>query len=225
MDLDAYRGVVQRIEGIVRVGDGEAAVPCCPGWRVRDVVAHLTGLCEDWVNHDLDGYASEPWTAAQIARFTGSSLDEVLASWDRAVERFAVLDDDPLMGSPARWAFGDAVIHEADIRGALDAARVPHDVVLVALRGAIARWRQVLGASVVPTLLLRVPDARDWWLGEPDDRERIEVEASAYEVFRGLAGRRSTEQVASWTWSGDPEPYLDAGLPYPFQWSPIDVID
>jgi hypothetical protein len=189
------------------------------------VVAHLTGLCEDWVNHEVDGHASEPWTASQVARFAGSSLDEVLARWDQAVDRFAALDDDPVMGPPARWAFGDAVIHEADIRGALNVLRVPHDVVLVALKGAVARWRQVLGAAVVPTLVVRVPDARDWWLGEPDDGEPLEVEASAYEVFRGLAGRRSRQQIAGWTWSGDPEPYLRAGLPYPFQWSPIDLTD
>jgi uncharacterized protein (TIGR03083 family) len=225
VDVDAYRGVVQRIDGVVRVGDTDAAVPCCPGWRVRDVVAHLTGLCEDWVNHDLDGYASDSWTAAQVDRFAGYGIDEILARWHQAMDGFADLDDDPVMGPPARWAFGDAVIHEADIRGALGAARVPHDVVVVALKGAVARWRHVLGTSEAPTLLLRVVDARDWWLGEAVDGGTIEVEASAYEVFRGLAGRRSAEQVRAWTWSGDPEPYVHAGLAYPFQWSTTDLTD
>jgi uncharacterized protein (TIGR03083 family) len=222
---DAYRAVVRRIDGVVRDGDSDVAVPSCPSWRVRDVVAHLAGLCEDWVNHDLDGYASASWTASQVARFADCSVDEILSRWHQAVERFGLLDDDPLMGPPARWAFGDAVIHEADIRGAQGAPRVPPDAVLLALKGAVARWREVLGAAAAPTLVLRVTDSRDWWLGDPEDRGAIEVGVPAYEVFRGLAGRRSTTQVRAWTWSGDPEPYLQAGLAYPFSWSSIDLID
>jgi uncharacterized protein (TIGR03083 family) len=224
VDLDAYRGVHDRVAAVVLAADGETPVPCCPGWRVRDVVAHLAGLCEDWVDHRLDGYASDSWTAAQVSRFSACDLDEILERWHGAMDRFAALEDDPVMGPPARWAFGDAVIHEADIRGALGAPRVPDDAVLLALKGAVARWRQVLAAAEVPTLFLQVPEMRDWWLGSPDV-EPITVTASAYDVFRGLAGRRSTEQMRRWAWSSDPEPYLAAGLPYPFRCATADIID
>jgi uncharacterized protein (TIGR03083 family) len=225
VDLDAYRGVRDRVAAVVLSADAGTPVPCCPDWRVRDVVAHLAGLCEDWVDHRLEGYASEPWTAAQVDRFSACDVGEILERWDRAMGRFAALDDDPMMGPPARWAFGDAVIHEADIRGALGAPRVPDDAVRLALKGAVARWRQVLAAAEAPTLLLRAPDAREWWLGTPDGAGAVTVTVAAFDVFRGLAGRRSADQVRGWAWSSDPEPYLRAGLPYPFQSAAADIVD
>ena len=224
MDLDAYQAVRERLDPLIR-SDPEAGVPSCPAWRVRDVAAHLTGLCEDWVDHRLDEYGSLEWTAAQVSRFSGCDIAEVLERWRDATTRFASLDEDPVMGSPARWAFGDAVIHEADIRGALGSNRVPQDAVLLGLRGSIGRWRRVLGKARTPTLILRASDARDWRLGALDDPHPVIVEAPSYEVFRALAGRRIQHQVRGWDWSDDPEPYLIAGLPYPFSWAPLDLSD
>lgn len=225
MDLAAYLAVKERIAGLVNGAGADRRVPSTPSWTICEVAAHLTGLCEDWVAHRLDDYASPAWTDAQVARFADRSVAEVLKCWDRASESFAALADDPVMGPPARWAFGDAVTHEADIRGALGLGRVPDDVVAAALKGSIARWRQVVAGSNAPALLLRVPDLRDWWLGDPDDADAIVVEVSAYEVFRALAGRRSEGQVRTWRWSGDPDPYLKLGLPYPFSWSTAALTD
>ena len=225
MDLVAYLEVRDRIDRLVREVGAEPSVRTCPGWTVRDVVAHLTGLCEDWVDGRLDGYGSEAWTAAQIARFADASVDEILDRWHIAAARFAALDDDPIMGPPGRWAFGDAVTHEADIRGALHAGRVPHDAVLLALKGAIARWRQVLADANTPTLLLRATDARSWWLGQPDDPDATSAETTAYDIFRALAGRRSKRQVRAWHWTGTPDPFVNAGVPYPFSWADDDVLD
>jgi len=220
-----YEAVRARVTVLVLEGDPETPVPACPGWRVRDVVAHLTGLCEDWVDHRLDGYASERWTDAQVSRSSGEALEQVLERWRRAAERFAQLEDDPVMGPPARWAFGDAITHEADIRGALQAGRVPSDAALLSLKGSVARWRETLWDASAPTLLLRAPDARDWWLGVRDDPTAVVVEAPAYEFFRSLCGRRSPSQVRRWKWSRSPEPFLDMGLPYPFHWADEDLLD
>jgi uncharacterized protein (TIGR03083 family) len=218
-DAEAYAAVHARLEEVLRGRVGDEPVPCCPGWTARDVVAHLAGLCDDWVRGRLEGYASEAWTADQVARLAHAPLDEVIASWGRALGSFLALPDDPVMGAPARWAFGDAVVHEADIRGAVGAGRVPPDAVALALKGQVARWRQVVARAGVGTLLLRCPDLRDWWLGEHGDPRAVVVEAPAYEVFRALAGRRSDEQVRSWAWSRDPSPFIAAGLPYPFSWA------
>jgi hypothetical protein len=130
-----------------------------------------------------------------------------------------------VMGPPARWAFGDAVTHEADIRGALRAGRVPADAVLLSLKGSVARWRDTLRNESIATLLLRAPDARDWWLGVRDDPRAVDVEAPAYEFFRALSGRRSLSQVRTWRWSGNSDPYLAIGLPYPFHWAEEDLLD
>ena len=72
------------------------------------MIAHLTGLCEDWVDDGLDGYASQRRTDAQVSRASGETLAWVLERWRRAAPRFAQLEDDPVMGPPARWGFGDA---------------------------------------------------------------------------------------------------------------------
>ncbi|HZT67100.1 MAG TPA: maleylpyruvate isomerase N-terminal domain-containing protein [Acidimicrobiales bacterium] len=225
MDTGAYRLVQQRIAKLVTDANADSVIPSCPDWRVRDLVAHLAGLCEDWVAGRLDGYASEAWTASQVARFSDLPVQAVLGRWEEALEPFAALEDHPVMGPPARWAFGDAVIHEADLRGTLKADRVPADAVALALRGSIGRWRQVLGEASAPTLLLRAPELREWWLGVPDDPQATTVEAPAYEVFRALAGRRTEDQMRSWQWEGDPGPFLRAGLPYPFQWASAQLTD
>ncbi|MGA8724040.1 MAG: maleylpyruvate isomerase family mycothiol-dependent enzyme [Acidimicrobiales bacterium] len=225
MNPEAYEAVHARVATLVREGDPETPVPACPGWRVRDVLAHLVGLCEDWVDHRLDGYGSKRWTDAQVTRASGESLEQVMERWRVAAERFAQLDDDPVMGSPARWAFGDAVTHEADIRGALRAGRVPSDAVVLSLKGSVARWRETMTDASAPTLRLQAPDARDWWLGVHGDPEAVVVEAPAYEFFRALTGRRSVSQLRLWNWSGNPDPYLSIGLPYPFHWAAEDLLD
>jgi uncharacterized protein (TIGR03083 family) len=223
--LDAYKLVRERLALLVGAHDSDAPVPACPMWRVRDVVAHLAGLCEDWVDHRLSGYGSERWTDAQVSRSSGETLEQLLERWRRVSERFAQLEDDAVMGPPARWAFGDAITHEADIRGAFRVGRLRSDAVLLSLRGSIARWRETLRDASAPTLLLRAPDARGWWLGIHDDPMAVVVEAPAYEFFRALSGRRSPSQVRMWRWSGNPDPFLDIGLPYPFHWADRDVVD
>jgi hypothetical protein len=225
VELDDYLAVRDRVTTLVIGSDLEQQVPGSPAWSVRDVVAHLSGLCEDWVAHRLDGYASQAWTDAQVARFAGYPLGEILQRWDVTARAFAALPDDPVMGAPARWAFGDAVIHEADLRGTLGGGQVPHEAVALALKGAISRWRQTLASTNTRTLLVRTPDLRDWWIGVPDDPEAVAVFTPAYELFRALAGRRTQDQVRLWDWDDDPSPYLAAGLPYPFSWATAELRD
>jgi hypothetical protein len=95
----------------------------------------------------------------------------------------------------------------------------------LALTGQITRWRQVLNDAGGGTLHLRCPGLRDWWLGEHNDPNAVTVDAPAYEVFRAIAGRRSAEQVRSWTWSADPSPVIAAGLPYPFTFAAAPIVD
>jgi hypothetical protein len=108
------------------------------------------------------------------------------------------------------------VIHEADFRGAVGDGRVPDVVVALALKGAISRRRRLLADARTPTLVVRVPDQRDWWIGVRDDPEAVTVIAPAYELFRALAGRRTQEQVQAWDWDQDPSPYLAGRTSVPF---------
>jgi uncharacterized protein (TIGR03083 family) len=223
-----YEGVERRVAEVVTAGDCERPVAACPGWTVHDVVAHLAGLCQDWVEgRDKFGYASDEWTADQVARFADRSCGEILEAWSAATGPFCELREGMSGLPPGRWAFGDGVIHEADLRAALDAGRVPDADVTRQVGMLSGRWSfEVLGPAALPAIEFRAPGAGAWVLGPPAGRPvaaRIDVEP--YELFRALAGRRSAAQVRAWDWSIDPEPFVAAGLPYPFRWAAEDIVD
>jgi uncharacterized protein (TIGR03083 family) len=222
--------VRERLVGVIDVSRCDTPVPACPDWRVREVVAHLTGLCADWVAHRLDGYGSPGWTATQISRYEDLTCREVLEVWRNSMDSFERLDTEMLGLPPGVWAFGDAVIHEADICGALGVGRVPEEAVVLGLNGMMRRWhREVLSRADVPALHVCAPGVRDWWLAaddrDADDRGEALVEVPLYELFRALAGRRSADQVRSWSWSGAAEAFVGAGLPYPFRWAGADLFE
>jgi hypothetical protein len=100
MDGDAYLAVRERFILLACTSDAERPIPACPAWTVRDLAAHLTGLCEDWVEGRLDGYASGAWTAAQVKRFRNRSVDDTIHRWDDSAKRLIRLEDDPVMGPP-----------------------------------------------------------------------------------------------------------------------------
>lgn len=122
------------------------------------------------------------------------------------------------------WAFGDAVVHEADLGAALGGHRPPTEAVRLGARTGIARWRAYLPDHGVESLRIEVTDWRTFWCGDPAD-DAPAVELDTWTLFRVLFGRRSRAQVAALPWSGDPTPVLDAGLPYPFRWAERDLVD
>src|SRR5437762_367197 len=58
------------------------AVPACPSWSVRDVLAHVTGLYSDIVSGNIGGAATDAWTAAQVEARRSMTIDELLAESD-----------------------------------------------------------------------------------------------------------------------------------------------
>ncbi len=219
--LEPYLAIVARISDVVRDAEPslDEGVPACPRWTVRQVVAHLAGVAEDWVAGRLDDYGSDAWTSAQVSRFDGQPIDAVLAAWSSAAGRFGASGPSPLGGTAAMWAFGDAVVHEADLRPLLaPGTRPPDNAVSLGLKAAVARWRVELGAAGVPPLDVVATDMRTWRIGYPDAAAQV-VTTTGYELFRALFGRRTRTQVEAWGWDCDPAIYLDVGLPYPFSWA------
>lgn len=114
----------------------------CPGWSVKDVVAHLahleTELCRTEQNPVVEGGAGEvvsAYTATGVADRRDQSPAEVIAELTAAVElrssRLTVLPDDPATPAPVTpggvaWSWGtllrnravDMWVHEQDIRRA-----------------------------------------------------------------------------------------------------------
>jgi uncharacterized protein (TIGR03083 family) len=200
-----YQETRERIVGLVKGLDGaglngaglNTAVAACPGWSVRDVVAHVVGVAEDWVSGRLTGPPTDDDTAAQIARFGDHDLAGLLAAWTQAA---AALDD--MARSGVKPPLGDITSHEHDIRaavgrpGARDSEAVWHssDQLLTNLR------------TPVP-LLVTVEDGQ--YLSGPGDGAELRLRTTRFEGLRWRTGRRSRAQLAAMNWSGDPAPVLD----------------
>lgn len=232
--LQPYLDVVDRLTALAASADDtqlQAMVPACPDWTVTQTLSHLAGLAEDWVAGNLDDYASDAWAQAQADRYADRSIGELLEAWRVAADRFHTITTSPLGATPARWAFGDAACHEADLRPILaPGTHLPDDAAALGAQAAVSRWRQQIGEAGLAPLDVVATDLRTWAVGDPEARAAANepiptVTTTALELFRALFGRRSRAQMAAWDWTTDPTPYLDIDLPYPFQRTTVDLVD
>lgn len=216
---DVYRAIREDVTALVSAHPeavADLAVPACPAWTVKDVVAHLTGVAADAMAGNLAGAATDPWTEAQVAARRDRSLAEVVEEWSMrgplVEEAFTALGPE----LDAR-ALLDAWTHQHDIRAALGLAPAPDPVgrwhtaqTLVELvRGRVA------AARVPPVRVVLDGSAR------LEGGRHLTVTTTAHEWARGLLGRRSRRQVLAWSWTGlDPAGFVDELLV--FRWSSTD---
>lgn len=196
-----YEDTKNCIVDLVSASDNTWSTPvaACPGWSVRDVVAHMTAVAEDWVSGRLAGAPTDEETAAQVARFSALDTTGILTAWDDAASELARRADSDALKPP----LGDIVVHEHDIRAALgrpgardsDAARSVSDQLLAMLR------------TPVP-LVVAVEDAE--YRSGPKSGSEIRLDTTRFEALRWRTGRRSRAQLAAMAWSGDPTPVLDS---------------
>ena len=184
------------------------AIPGCPDWTVRDMLAHNVGVAADSVAGRLEGAPGDEWTRAHIATRAGHSVDELVAEWaDVLPAFFLAVGPDGLMERMARTFATDLVTHEYDLRGALGEVGVAdEESFAMALKGFAILFSQRVAQAGLPAL--RLTDG-DWSFVGRDDEPEATLTAPRYEIFRGLSGRRSRGQVAAFDWSTDPAPYLD----------------
>ena len=198
---ELYQETRARIIALVTGSDDaplSTAVAACPGWSVRDVVAHLAAVAEDVLSGRLVGPPSDEETAAQVARFAGDDVTAVLAAWATAAARMEQLAATAGLELP----LGDIASHEHDIRGALDRAGA---------RDSAAVWcaTDKLLANLRTPVALRVTVEDAEYRSGPDDGVEIRLATTRFEALRWRTGRRSRDQLAAMDWSGDPTPLLD----------------
>jgi len=203
----AYRGCRERItELLTGLHDRQARtdVPACPGWRVRDVVAHLSGGIADVLAGRLDGAGTDEWTAAQVRARRGCPLVEILHEWHTNAPRVEPLMDSA--GEIGRQAVADVVTHEHDIRGAL---RRPgargSDAVIVGLGFGAAR---LVEAAASRGVALRVQSTNRLTFGS--EHADVTLTAEPFELLRAITGRRSVDQLRAMPWDGDCERAIPA---------------
>jgi uncharacterized protein (TIGR03083 family) len=189
-----------------------ASVPACPDWTVKDVIAHLTGVCADILAGNIEGVGTDPWTAAQVEARRDASLDALLEEWAAAA-----IQVEPLVpmfpGRSGRQWIADIASHEHDLRGALGASGA-QDSEAVAV-GTDFFVEAFLEYAAKKPLVIVAGDRT--WGGDPDEREGIAtLRARPFELLRSISGRRSLDQIRRLDWSEDPEPWLPS-----FEWGPF----
>jgi uncharacterized protein (TIGR03083 family) len=196
-----YRDTRKRLSELVAGLEAAALrteVPACPGWAVRDVLAHLTAIPEDALAGLLAGPPDEAFTADQVARFAAVPVSEMLARWSAAAPRF----EEIIQSLQILPAVIDVASHEQDIRGALG------------LTGArdCAAIRQMVPPLVsrldLPVPVRIVTERGEYVVDGNQGEPGLTLSTSEFELFRWRMGRRSAAQLAAMDWSGDPSAIL-----------------
>jgi uncharacterized protein (TIGR03083 family) len=203
-----YRQLRTRVVDLVRGCDAEALVavsPATPEWRVRDVLAHLSGVCVDIAAGNLDGVATDPWTAAQVDARRDWPIGQLLDEWEGEGEKIeAVIRGAPDMPGWNTFLF-DAATHEQDVRGALGVPGMRDQEPIVSLVGnmvdGIAQKLRDDGAGSIRF------DFGDDLLVAGDGDPASTLSTTRFEMFRAVTGRRSVAQLRGYDW--DPEPRVD----------------
>jgi uncharacterized protein (TIGR03083 family) len=184
----------------------DTPVPACPGWSVRDVVAHLAANAEDMMSGSMSGGPPSPeQTAAQIERMRGRSMTEMLAGWETNAEQL----EDEVSANGMRMPLIDLTSHEHDIRGAL-ARPGARDTAAVKIcsQFLLERMRPPVPVRiVVEDTEFRVGPASDAQ-GDAGAAELV-LNTSWFDALRWRMGRRSPAQLAAMQWSADPTPVLN----------------
>jgi len=201
----AYRAIRARVSDLVRAADPaslDAIAPATPEWRVRDILAHVSGVNTDIVNGNVNGVATDAWTDAQVATRSDWSIDELLDEWE--TNGSAVEANVAMLGSAAgQWVY-DACTHEHDIRQALGAPGArDSDAVAIAFEWGTDRLGDILDRETTNGMVLDT-EAGSKAVGAVEPRTSVRV--SRFETIRAMTGRRSAAQIEAYDWSGEPLP-------------------
>lgn len=230
---DAYAEVQSRMSGLaagLSSSQLSRRVPACPEWTVQDLLAHHTGVTVDIVNgtatelgelarilnqHDDAAVASDrdAMTARQVAERRPRPIAGILDEWAAATATLlpmirgeAPFPDNvgPLGGA---IAINDVVVHEGDLREALELEAAP---VVHATSLALAAYGFNLDARVrglgLPAMAFEYDGKRRvFGDGEP----AAVLSADRATLVRVIASRFTGDELRAMNWQGDPTPYLD----------------
>lgn len=207
---EVYVAAQARAADVLRGADPAAPVPATPGWTVRDLAAHLVGVAEDVVAGNVDAYAQDGWTAAQVARRAGTPVDELVDVWGALVPELAERVRDPgahgLHEMYASAPVADLVVHELDLHYALGRpGPPPEEGVRALLPSRLDLLAVQVEAEGLPGIEVATEQtSRVVGPGPP----AASVRGGAVDLHRSLHGRRTRDQVRAMAWEGDPDPYL-----------------
>lgn len=191
----AYRDVRVRVTELARdvpADDLDQIAPATPDWRVRDVIAHMAGVCDDIANGNLAGVATDPWTQAQVEKRRDWDMERVLDHW---TEHAAIVE--PMLdglGPPIGQMLFDAWTHEQDVRGALGRpGGRDAEAAEIALAWFVDSNQATVGVTDGPGTLEVVLPEGTFVLGAGEPVRVLRTDR--FELLRSITGRRSRDQV------------------------------
>lgn len=199
---DAYERSHRRICGLLDEQTAEVEVPTCPGWTVKDVVAHLTGFFTAYKSGDPKEVFGPGWGDREVKARQDRSLQDCITEWSELLQGSADLFESQL----APVAVADVLAHEQDIRTALNRPGARDDKnIIPAVEMGLSFVEQGAQSANLPALRLLTEEIdRQLGQGEPVATLRT----TTFELFRALHGRRTVKQVKAMEWEGDPGPWL-----------------
>src|SRR5919106_374007 len=199
--------------------EAEKPVPATPGWRIRDIVAHLSGDLTSLIAHDfpMDFFASigapeavaklNAWTDEHVRSRAERSVPEILDEWEASSK--TIVD---MMRGHTAWPDGvpwfadrvlitDLGVHQHDIYGALEIVRDRDAApVRIGVAGYVAVMDMRLKATGAPALAIEA-DEKTWTIGGAELAPTLRV--SRFELFRAMSCRRNFDQIRAYDWNGD----------------------
>ncbi len=230
----AYQQARKTMSDLVRPlpeGKLDARVPACPGWTVKDLIAHVTSIASELVGgripKDLNlvmiwdqGVARrrEEWIDHALTARREMTIEEILREWEDAgakLEEILRGERPPPSGSPPlmEWiVVTDIGVHHHDLRGAIGMSGDRDSLATgLSLRSYVEGMRGVSQVKGLPAFRIRA-GSREWIVG--NGNPVATVTADPFDLARAASGRRSPDQIRALEWDGDPEPVLELFYPY-----------
>ena len=199
-----YERSYARIKELIDEQAPGVAVPTCPGWTVKDMVAHLAGFFTAYRSGDPKEAFSADWGDREVSARRDRSLQESIAELDKLVAEPGDLFESQL----APVAAADVLAHEQDIRTALNKPGGRDDPGIVpAVEMGLSFIEKKAEAQGLPAIRV-VTDEIDRQVGA--DEPVATLRTSTFELFRALHGRRTADQLRALDWDGDPGPWIPA---------------
>ena len=197
-----YRESHQAICDLITPENEHLPVPACPGWTLHDLLAHVTGVLQDFIAGNTEGAPGPDWTAAQVERFRDTRIEAIASAWRASLDQAG-----PIFRRMGNQFLPDIVTHEFDVRGAIGNTDERSSDRLAVAVNVMTSWGDAHYKSAgIPALALQT-DRKYATLG--GDVPQATVATNVFEALRVLTGRRSSAQIRALDWSTDPSPWLD----------------
>jgi uncharacterized protein (TIGR03083 family) len=191
-----YQRAHDRILELVNDETSAEEVPTCPGWTVKDTVAHLAGFFTAYRSGDKDAFGPD-WGDREVNARKDRSLHECIEEWKSHVESPGDLFESRL--GPV--AASDVLAHEQDLRNAIGAPGGQDDEGIVpAVEMALSFIAKKTEGDGLPSFRVITEDI-DQVVGSGEPSATLKT--STFELFRALHGRRTEDQISGFDWDGD----------------------